>query len=424
MTTPTEWSWTRLSDQEFFELGSGLWKGKAAPFTEATVIRNTNFAKFGDLDLSDVARLQVETRQLHSRMLRSGDIIVERSGGGPKQPVGRVCYFDAVTPGPYSFSNFTSKIRVKRADLILPRFLTFYLLHLYYSGETVRLQRATTGIRNLDWTAYTELPIPRPPLNEQVRIAAVLFLVKQVLDAESRAQEVLRETKRSVVDRLFAPGRDLVSGWEVERLDECCKVLSSTLSYSDMETLPEKSETGLVPVMGIKVSDMNKRGNEIEIVSANLTKSIPKAEAARRTIPPGSVVFPKRGAAIATNKKRLTTAWTVLDPNLIAVGPGERMDSRFLYHWFQQFDLKDITEPGPTPQLNKKNLVPLPIAHPRSKEEQAMIAGIIDALDSVLLARERKQSALEEVFRTLLAKLMTAEVRATSIDVDTTQVAN
>src|SRR5207249_3451760 len=167
MTAPTEWSWTTLSDQDLFELGSGLWKGKTAPFTEATVIRNTNFARFGSLDLSNVARLQVEARQLQSRMLRRGDIIVERSGGGPKQPVGRVCYFDPVTPGPYSFSNFTSKIRVKQADAILPWFLTFYLLHLYYSGETVRLQRATTGIRNLDWPAYTELPIPRPPLDEQ-----------------------------------------------------------------------------------------------------------------------------------------------------------------------------------------------------------------------------------------------------------------
>src|SRR5262245_21317682 len=110
MTTIERWSWTTLSDAKLFELNSGLWKGKHGPLTEASVISNTNFTRFGSLDLSDVAVLQVETRQLETRTLQRGDIVVERSGGGPKQPVGRVCYFDSTAAGPFSFSNFTSTI--------------------------------------------------------------------------------------------------------------------------------------------------------------------------------------------------------------------------------------------------------------------------------------------------------------------------
>src|SRR6266566_3002884 len=102
------WPTTTLRDAESFQLLNGLWKGKRPPFASAAVIRNTNFADQGSLDLSDVAVLDVEERQLAERRLIPGDVIIERSGGGPKQPVGRVCYFDVSNAHPYSFSNFTS----------------------------------------------------------------------------------------------------------------------------------------------------------------------------------------------------------------------------------------------------------------------------------------------------------------------------
>ena len=91
-----------LDDQSRFETLNGLWTGKKPPFVTVGVIRNTNFTESGRVDYSDVAWLQVEQKQLAKRQLRSGDIIVERSGGGPKQPVGRVVYFSR-EDGPFSW---------------------------------------------------------------------------------------------------------------------------------------------------------------------------------------------------------------------------------------------------------------------------------------------------------------------------------
>ena len=101
-----------LNDTRVFKLSNGLWTGKKEPLVEAFVLRNTNFGLDGQLNSSDVARLRVEERQLAKRRLGDGDIIVERSGGGPKQPVGRVAFFDLKREGAFSFSNFTSAIRV------------------------------------------------------------------------------------------------------------------------------------------------------------------------------------------------------------------------------------------------------------------------------------------------------------------------
>ena len=102
-----------------------MWKGKKPPFEKVAILRNTNFTKDGFLNTEDVAIHDIEVKQLDTRTLQYGDIILEKSGGGPTQPVGRVAFFD-LEDKRYSFSNFTSRIRVidKR---IMPKFLWLIL---------------------------------------------------------------------------------------------------------------------------------------------------------------------------------------------------------------------------------------------------------------------------------------------------------
>ena len=109
--------WKEQSLADACQFINGLWKGKVEPFIPVGVIRNTNFTKDGRLDDSDIAYLDVEAKQYSKRRLKYGDIILEKSGGGPKQPVGRVVFFDK-KEGNFSFSNFTSAIRVKEPNIL------------------------------------------------------------------------------------------------------------------------------------------------------------------------------------------------------------------------------------------------------------------------------------------------------------------
>jgi type I restriction enzyme S subunit len=168
--------------------------------------------------------------------------------------------------------------------------------------------------------------------------------------------------------------------------------------------------------MGVKVSDMNLAGNDNSFVIANVQKRLPLTLARKKMIPPNAVVFPKRGAAIATNKKRLTTTWTVLDPNLIAVHPKTNVDSNFLFYWTQTLDLKAITDPGPTPQLNKKDLTPLRMPLPPNIEEQREIARVFSTVEAKIDLHRRSRASLNGLFRTLLHQLMTAEIRVNGFE--------
>ena len=199
------WTTTTLEDSAF-ETINGLWKGKTEPFVRAKVLRNTNFRNDGILDFSDVAELDVEARALSKKKLIKGDIIIERSGGGPKQPVGHVCLFDIETNDNFSLSNFTTALRIRDRKKFLPLFVCYYLLYLYRNGHTENLQRATTGIRNLDFTSYLKTEIPVLAMGEQAIISSRLWKIQQAIEVESNLLSISRELKAATMKKLFAEG--------------------------------------------------------------------------------------------------------------------------------------------------------------------------------------------------------------------------
>lgn len=82
--------WEKKKLREVCEVINGLWKGKKEPFMNVGVIRNANFTKDCKLNKTNIEFIDVEVSKfLKGRKLKYGDIIIERSGGGPKQPVGR-----------------------------------------------------------------------------------------------------------------------------------------------------------------------------------------------------------------------------------------------------------------------------------------------------------------------------------------------
>ena len=168
LDTPSNWLITSLSD--ICDNINGLWTGKKPPFVRVGVIRNANFTKDFRLDYSKIEYIEVEEKSFEKRHLLNGDIIVEKSGGSDKNPVGRAILYEGVDKQ-FSYSNFTMALRIRNHSCVYSKFLYYYLMAVYLRGDMRMLQTQTTGLHNLMLDSYLSMPIYLPPFEEQKRIS-------------------------------------------------------------------------------------------------------------------------------------------------------------------------------------------------------------------------------------------------------------
>ena len=235
------WEYKKLGD--ICNVINGLWTGKKEPFINVAVIRNTNFSKDCQLNLENVAYIDVEAKQFASRKLLCGDIIIEKSGGSEKQPVGRPILFN-ISEGDYSFSNFTSTLRIKEDAKVESSFLHKCLYASYLKGETLKLQSKTTGLHNLNMKGYLRLNIPLPPKSTQLAIVSELDKINDLIRLKKEQLKDFDNLAQSLFYEMFGDPVENEKGWEVKKLGEVYKMKSG-------DSLSTKSfEEGDIPVYG------------------------------------------------------------------------------------------------------------------------------------------------------------------------------
>ncbi len=153
-----------------------------------------------------------------------------------------------------------------------------------------------------------------------------------------------------------------------------------------------------------KVSDMNRPGNETRMDTSTIYLSERERNELRLTsYPKGTVIFPKRGGAILTNKKRILSRPSCFDLNTMGVVNSiESTSKEYLWHWFQSLDLAEIYDGSNVPQINNKNVEPLlfPICSIEEQCEAARILektlSLVDATEADISQEIRKATALRQ----------------------------
>ena len=187
-------------------------------------------------------------------------------------------------------------------------------------------------------------------------------------------------------------------GWEIKKLGEVCDFKSGTTISPTLER-----ETG--DVLYVKVGDMTLCENQIEIKTS--TRFVNRDEIkTNQIIPIGSVIFPKRGGAIATNKKRKVIKPTIVDLNTMAITPTNKISNEYFFYWFQMIDLNDISNGTSIPQINNYSFNDINIQYPKSLPEQQRIVTILDecfaAIDKAKANAEQNLKNARELFESYL----------------------
>ena len=119
----------------------------------------------------NLTKRSYNAEEFERKKLITGDIIIEKSGGGENQPVGRIAVFSLNEPA--TCSNFMEMLR-PNPQLLFTKFGAYLLYSLWASRYVEAHIKKTTGIQNLDSESYFDIKIWLPPLELQQRIANYL----------------------------------------------------------------------------------------------------------------------------------------------------------------------------------------------------------------------------------------------------------
>mgnify|MGYP001766503233 CR=1 FL=1 len=210
---PKHWQVKRLEDLLSYVIG-GDW-GKDVTFPDesydfAYCIRGSEIKNWEENKGNTASLRKVKKSNIIKRQLKVGDILVEISGGGPEQPVGRTVLIDqsVLLYKPEISKICTNFLRLLRPDdFIDSRFLNLFLKFFYLSGEIVKYQAGSNNLRNLKFQDYLRIYIPIPPLPEQQAIVSKIEELFSELDNGKQqlitAQQQLKVYRQSLLKAAF-----------------------------------------------------------------------------------------------------------------------------------------------------------------------------------------------------------------------------
>lgn len=203
---PTDWSIYSLK-RAVGRVTNGIWGSEPDEENDLIVLRVADFNR-NQLNISDdnLTFRAIEPKDRISRLLKKGDLLIEKSGGGDKTLVGCVILFDKDYPA--VTSNFVAKMTPKKG--FDSSFLRYAFSMLYAGKVNFPSIKQTTGIQNLDSDTYLLERFVFPSYQEQQEIANFLDLETTKIDILIAKQEklikFLKEKRQVVISHTITKG--------------------------------------------------------------------------------------------------------------------------------------------------------------------------------------------------------------------------
>jgi type I restriction enzyme S subunit len=302
------------------------------------------------------------------------------------------------------FASDCSTVEVKDTDIDIVYVYYFLLSKQGYIYENLRSGAAQPHVYGKD---IAQLDINIPPLTVQKKIVAKLDVIFADIDKAIAAAEVNAKNAEALFQSYLIQVFDYFDkNFISDTIGKVCTLRSGNTVSSSLE----KTE-GEIPYL--KVADMNLISNQESITTSS--RFLNKSDINKKSvIPKGSTIFPKRGGAIDTNKKRITDVDIAVDLNIMSVYPGEKLNPYLLYFYFLSLDMKKLGSGSSIRQINNYDIEPLVINFPESIDKQLELVNRISNLkiqsDKLSLNYKNKKSELLSLKQSILKKAFIVEL--------------
>lgn len=340
-----------------------------------------------------VATVPASTMKSSSAVVRAGDVMY-----GRLRP-----YLNKVHVAKHDYLASAEFIVLPPSPRIRSDFLTQLLRSPDFLAFTALLD---TGDRpRVNWNGIKKYSFELPPLDVQQRIVETLedhlSRVEKALAELEDAKTQLIQARRAILHEAFSSGSS--GTWESLPLGAVARVQGGA-TPKGLAAVASVTRTPSSDIPFFKVAEMNFDPRYLRESRTYISQT----EADRlkiSVIEEGSLVFPKAGGAIATNKKRIVQVPGGVDTNCMAVTPHSALSAEFLQWFFESFDLMDISNGSILPQISKKTVEALQIPMPTLEDQERIVHSLQDQLGrlhSMALALDDVEKKSGELRRALL----------------------
>ena len=205
---------------------SGEWGTDDETGEGIPVLRTTNFTNEGVVNYNDVVTRTITKKNIADKFLRKGDIIIEKSGGSDKFPVGRVIYFNGEEKT-YLFNNFTGLLRVKNQDNWYPKYVFYSLYANYKRGGTRAFENKTTGLHNLKTDDYvSRYEVAEIDTSKQILICEKLDKSYEIVKLRRQELQLLDELIKARFVEMFGEPRINPNKYPTKMIKDTCIVIT------------------------------------------------------------------------------------------------------------------------------------------------------------------------------------------------------
>lgn len=415
------WTWYPLG--QLFEIGAGkTMSATAREGTRKTPFLRTSNVLWDEIDLSTVDEMAISERELPGKLLKPGDLLVCEGG-----EIGRAAVWTGAIET-MSFQNHLHRLRPLVSD-VDPHFYVYFLQSAFTQLGLFDGAGNKTTIPNLSRNRLAALDIPRPPLNEQRRIALALARVRKAIKKHDQSTAAAQDLKRAAMHELFGHGLEaspqketdiglVPENWKVEPLAVHFSVGSGgTPSRGN----PAYWTHGTIP--WVKTTEVNYcviAETEERITQAGLDDS------AAKLLPSGTLLLAMYGQGITRGKVAILGIEAACNQACATIQLNDQeVDPIYLYHFLtaRYEAIRQLAHGGQQQNLNLDIVRALPIAFPASKDTQKKIVDILDAIDRKIDIHKRKRDVLQLLFKALMHKLMTGNTKIGQLDQSTLEPA-
>ncbi len=299
---------------------------------------------------------------------------------------------------------------------IVPNFFQLLLESEYYQDQMLENAGGST-IKHIYITVVNKMLLGLPQsLVEEQKIAIALSDTDALISELEKLIEKKQAIKTATMQQLltgktrlpeFALREDdtpkaykdselgqIPEDWEVKKLGELVEITSGES--------PSKFNFVNDGIPYFKVEQLNN-GNFY-------AESTPYSVKLGKTILAGSLIFPKRGASILSNKIRILKVNACMDTNLMALTCSHELNPNYLLYSLSYSGLDKVADTTSIPQINNKHILPYKIFYP-SVSEQIRISSILVDLENDIELSQQKIEKLRKIKLGMMQELLTGKTR-------------